>query len=154
MPTMTTRAPTTATRRDRLTLSTDWLSSTVVRISASGDIDAANTAEVLDYVLHRGANCRSLILDFKDVTFFAAAGFSILQTIDAFSSSASVSWMVVPGASVSRVLSICDHVARSPAESSDSLYRHRRVRPDQVVGAPVVVVGVEREYADSSSSDS
>jgi anti-anti-sigma factor len=108
MPTMTTRPPTTATRRDRLTLATEWLSSTVVRIRASGDIDAANSAEVLDYVLRSGANCRSLILDLKDVTFFATAGFSILQTIDVFISRASVSWMVVAGASVSRVLSICD----------------------------------------------
>ena len=114
MPTMTTRAPTTATRRNRLALATEWPSSTVVRIRASGDIDAANSAEVLDFVLRSGANCRSLILDLKDVTFFATAGFSILQTIDAFSSRASVSWMVVPGALVSRVLSICDPLRTLP----------------------------------------
>jgi len=91
-----------------LKLSTEWLNPTVVRISASGDIDASNTAEVLDYVRRRGANCRSLILDLSDVTFFGTAGFSALQTIDMRSSHASVSWMVVPGPAVSRVLSICD----------------------------------------------
>jgi anti-anti-sigma factor len=107
---MTTMTPalSTATRRAGLHLSSDWLNATVVRISASGDIDASNTAELLDFVLRRGANCRNLILDLSDVTFFATAGFSALQTIDLRSSRASVSWTLVDGPAVSRVLSICD----------------------------------------------
>jgi anti-anti-sigma factor len=108
MTTMTAPALSTATRSAGLKLSAEWVNSTVVRISASGEIDASNTAEVLDYVLRRGANCRSLILDLKDVTFFATAGFSALRTIDIRSSRASVSWMLVPGPAVSRVLRICD----------------------------------------------
>ena len=94
--------------RTGLQLSTEWVNPTIVRISASGEIDAANCADMLDYVLRRAANCRSLILDLKDVTFFATVGFSMLQTIGARSSRASVSWMVVPSAPVARVLSICD----------------------------------------------
>jgi anti-anti-sigma factor len=108
MTTMTTPALTTATRRAGLQLSADWLNSTVVRISASGDIDASNTAELLDFVLRRGANCRSLILDLSKVTFFATAGFSALRTIELRSSRASVSWTLVDGPAVSRVLGICD----------------------------------------------
>jgi anti-anti-sigma factor len=108
MTTMTTPALTTATRRAGLQLSADWLNSTVVRISASGDIDASNTSELLDFVLRRGANCRSLILDLSGVTFFATAGFSALRTIDLRSSRASVSWVLVDGPAVSRVLTICD----------------------------------------------
>jgi anti-anti-sigma factor len=108
MPPTTTAAPTTATRRTGLTFSTEWVNATVVRISVSGEIDASNSAELLDYVLRRGANCRSLIVDLKDVTFFATAGFSALRTIDLRSSRASVSWMLVPSPAVSRVLAICD----------------------------------------------
>lgn len=100
--------PALTTRRAELQLSADWLNSTVVRISASGDIDASNTSELLDFVRRRGANCRSLILDLSDVTFFATAGFSALRTIDIRSSRASVSWMLVDGPAVSRVLRICD----------------------------------------------
>jgi anti-anti-sigma factor len=107
MPSITTTAPRAATRVG-LKLSTEWVNSTVVRISASGDIDASNASEVLDYVFRHGGNCRSMILDLKDVTFFATAGFSALRTIDVRSSRASVSWMLVPGPAVSRVLSICD----------------------------------------------
>ena len=108
MTTMTRTPPPTVTRRAGLQLSVEWLNSTVVRISASGDIDASNTAEMLDYVLRRGANCRSLILDLSDVTFFATTGFSALTTIDVRSSRAAVSWTLVDGPAVSRVLSICD----------------------------------------------
>jgi anti-anti-sigma factor len=108
MPTMPVNAPSTAVHRAGLKLSTEWINPTLVRISASGDIDASNAADLFDYVLRRAANCRSLILDLKDVTFFGTAGFSALQTIDARSSRASVSWMLVAGPTVSRVLSICD----------------------------------------------
>lgn len=108
MPTMPVNAPSTAIRRAGLTLSTEWINPTLVRISASGDIDASNAADLFDYVLRRAANCRSLIIDLKDVTFFGTAGFSALQNIDARSSRASVSWMLVAGPTVSRVLSICD----------------------------------------------
>ena len=108
MTSMTAPALTTATRRAGLHLSADWLNSTVVRISASGDIDASSTAELLDFVLRRGANCRSLILDLSGVTFFATAGFSALRTIELRSSRASVSWMLVDGPAVARVLRVCD----------------------------------------------
>ena len=108
MTTMTTTPPIMATRRAGLQLSAEWLNSTVVRISASGEIDASNAAEMLDYALRRGANCRSLILDLSDVTFFATAGFSALRTLDVRCSRASVSWMLMDGPAVSRVLSICD----------------------------------------------
>src|SRR5258705_11184976 len=107
---MTTMTPalTTATRRAGLQLSVDWLNATVVRISAAGDVDASNTAELLDFVLRRGANSRSLILDLSDVTFFATAGFSALQSIALRSSRAAVSWTLVDGPAVSRVLRVCD----------------------------------------------
>jgi anti-anti-sigma factor len=108
MTSTTTSTRTATTRRAGLQFSSEWLNSTVVRISACGEIDASNTAELLDFVLRRGANCRSLILDLSGVTFFATAGFSALRTIDLRSSRASVSWTLVDGPAVSRVLGICD----------------------------------------------
>lgn len=108
MTAMTTTDPFTTTRRDGLKLSTEWLNTSVVRISVYGEIDASNSAEVLEYVFRHGANCRNMILDLKDVTFFATAGFSTLQTIDTRCTRASVSWMLIPSAAVSRVLSVCD----------------------------------------------
>ena len=116
MTAITTVDPFAASRRDGLRLSTEWLSASVVRISIHGDIDASNSAEVLDYVFRRGANCRSMILDLKDVTFLATAGFSALQTIDMQCTRASVSWMLIPSRAVSRVLSVCDPRRVLPCE--------------------------------------
>jgi anti-anti-sigma factor len=107
MTSMTTTDPFTTTSAG-LKLSTEWLNASVVRVSAEGDIDASNSADLLEYVFRRGANCRTLILNLKDVTFFATAGFSTLQTIETRCTGASVSWMLIPSPAVSRVLSICD----------------------------------------------
>ena len=108
MTAMTTTDPFAATRRDGLRLSTEWLNASVVRISVDGEIDASNSADMLEYVFRRGANCRSMILDLKNVSFFATAGFSALQTLDMRCTRAEVSWMLVPSRAVSRVLSVCD----------------------------------------------
>jgi anti-anti-sigma factor len=116
MTAMTTTDPFPATRRAGLKLSTEWLNTSVVRISVHGDIDASNSAEVLEYMFRRGANCRSMILDLKDVTFFATAGFSALQTIDLRCTRASVGWMLIPSAAVSRVLAVCDPRRSLPCE--------------------------------------
>ena len=88
--------------------STRWLSSEVVRISATGDIDASNAGQLAEYVFHRGANCRQLILDLQDVEFFATAGFSALRAIGSRCTRAGVKWTLVFGRPVSRVLDICD----------------------------------------------
>jgi anti-anti-sigma factor len=118
MTSMTTRDPFTPSPRAALTLSTEWLSAAVVRISVRGDVDASNSAEVLDYVFRRGANCHSMIVDLTEVSFFGTAGFSTLQTIDQRCTDASVSWMLIPGRAVSRVLSVCDPRRTLPCETA------------------------------------
>jgi anti-anti-sigma factor len=95
-------------RREPLKLSTEWLNTTVVRISVAGEVDASNTSELREYIFHRAANCRNLIVDLQNVTFFATAAFTALRTVDVRCGRASVSWMLVPSHAVTRVLEICD----------------------------------------------
>jgi anti-anti-sigma factor len=94
--------------RGKLAFSTEWLNTAVVRISVTGEIDATNEAELRDYVFRRAANCKTLILNLHEVSFFSTAGFSALLAIHDRCSRATVSWMVIPSATVSRVLDICD----------------------------------------------
>jgi anti-anti-sigma factor len=94
--------------RDMLALSTEWLDAATVRINVQGEIDATNDAELCDYVFRRAANCKALILNLHEVSFFSTVGFSALLTIDDRCTGAGVNWMVVPSAAVSRVLDICD----------------------------------------------
>ena len=94
--------------RSKLALSTEWLNAAVVRINVQGEIDALNEAELRDYVFNRAANCKSLILNLHEVSFFSTAGFSALLIIHDRCNHAAVNWMVIPSAAVSRVLDICD----------------------------------------------
>jgi anti-anti-sigma factor len=112
-------APTSARiTRNRYSLSTKWLSTSVVRITVTGEIDAANATELAGYVFRRSANCRRLILDLTDVGFFGAAGFSTLVDIRQRCHHASVALMVVSGRAVSRVLEICDPRGSLPVGKS------------------------------------
>ena len=111
-------APTSARiTRNRFSLSTKWLSASVVRITVTGDIDASNAGELGGYVFRRAANCRRLILDLADVKFFSVAGFSTLMDIGRRCDHASVNWMVVSSSAVSRVLEFCDPRGLVPATS-------------------------------------
>jgi anti-anti-sigma factor len=92
----------------RLSLSTEWLSPTEVRIAASGDIDASNADELATYVFRRGANSRQLTLDLNGVDFLSTAGFSVLCTIHQRCVNAGVDWTLLGNAMVLRVLAICD----------------------------------------------
>ena len=96
------------TSHDRLSLSTNWLSDAVVRISAAGAIDASNAAVFGDYVFRHAANSRRLILDLKAVDFFGIVGFSTLMNIQARCAYAAVKWTLLSSTAVSRVLEICD----------------------------------------------
>lgn len=106
--TSTLSAQPTVLNRGKLAFSTEWLNAAVVRINVQGEIDALTESELRDYVFNRAANCKTLILNLHEVSFFATAGFSALLTIHDRCTHAGVHWMVIPSATVSRVLDICD----------------------------------------------
>lgn len=99
---------TPAQRRGRLTFSTEWVDTQVVRIAVAGEVDASNAQELREYVFRRAANCRSLVLDLRDVTFFSTAGFATLRTIGVRCERANVRWTLNCDSAVSRVIDLCD----------------------------------------------
>jgi anti-anti-sigma factor len=92
----------------RLFLRTEWHSKTVVRISATGEVDASNIDRLERYVFRYGANSRRLILDLTDVEFFGVECFSALNLIAERCTTAAVAWTLVPSPAVARILDICD----------------------------------------------
>lgn len=98
----------TSRSRSRFKFSTEWLDSSVVRISASGDIDALNAGRFSDYITRHAANSRHLIIDLQNVDFFAASGFAVLRKVDTDRRRAGVTWTLVSSKAVSRILDICD----------------------------------------------
>lgn len=93
---------------DNLKFTTEWLAPFEARITVAGSVDAANAAELEDYVLRRGANARRLTLDMTGVAFLSTAGFSVLCTIGERCARAEVAWTLVSNPTVRRVLDICD----------------------------------------------
>jgi anti-anti-sigma factor len=85
----------------------EWDGSSVV-ITAHGELDASNAAELADYVQRCTAHSKSVIVNLSGLEFFGTAGFSALHTINVRCAGADVRWAVVPSKAVSRLLRICD----------------------------------------------
>jgi anti-anti-sigma factor len=87
---------------------TRWMKSSVVIVSAHGDIDGTNAHTLTEYSLAHLARCRVLILDLTHLEFFGAVAFSALHRISVSCARAGIDWALVPGDAVSLVLRVCD----------------------------------------------
>ncbi len=94
------------------------LNSFVAIIGAHGEIDASNASILAEGTLGHFTGCRRLILDLRGLDFFGAKGFSALLKVAAGCARAGISWALVPGAVVSRLLRICDPQGVLPAANS------------------------------------
>lgn len=90
-----------------LEFTTEWRDIDLAVITVVGDIDAANTRQLLDYTLSKVLLCRRMILDLSHVSFFASDGYWMLKTLDSRCVLADVEFNLVPGARVGRMLQIC-----------------------------------------------
>ena len=91
------------------------LKSSVIVISADGDIDAANAATLREYPLRCVGRSRGLILDLRGVEHFGTEGFSALRGLYVCCLGTGTGCAVVPGAAVSRALRIYDPQGSLPA---------------------------------------
>jgi anti-anti-sigma factor len=87
---------------------TRWPEKGTVVITAQGEFDASNAQELVDTSLALGDRVERLVLDMTDVDFFSTSGFSALHALNARCAGQCISWASVPGAAVTRLLTICD----------------------------------------------
>jgi len=83
-------------------------------LAVHGEVDAANSEQLTDYVRRCAAHCEWLVLDLSAVAFMGSAGFVALQRIQTAVGGA-LRWALVPGPAVSRLLRICDPGSALPA---------------------------------------
>jgi anti-anti-sigma factor len=95
-------------RRERVRFTTSAIRSSIVHVTAEGEIDAANALALSTYVEAELESTSRLIVDLRGLEFFGTQGFSILHRINVRCSQHSVNWVVIPGAEADRVLHICD----------------------------------------------
>jgi anti-anti-sigma factor len=114
-----------------------WSKSSTAVISAHGEIDASNADALAEYTLAHVADCRSLVLDLRDVNFFGASGFSALHEISAGCARAGVGWALLSGAAVSRSLRIGDAQGTLPvAIAIDTVVDGGRLMPPKLRAMP------------------
>lgn len=87
---------------------TRWLPPHTVVITAHGEIDAANSQELVDYAFRHGDRINRLVLDLTGVDFFGTSGFSALHTLNVRCAGESIRWASVPSTAMTRLLRICD----------------------------------------------
>jgi anti-anti-sigma factor len=87
--------------------SAEWDAARVV-ITAHGELDASNAAQLADYFDLCIAHSTPLVLDLSGLKFFGTDGFSALHLINVKCAGANLRWAVVPSHGVTRLLRICD----------------------------------------------
>lgn len=86
-------------------------------LTVSGEIDAANTDQLTDY-LRRAACYEWVVADLATVEFMSTSGLVALHLINARFAEVDMRWAVVSGRVVSRLLSVCDPDTRLPIRRS------------------------------------
>lgn len=86
-------------------------------ITVDGELDAANSDQLTDYVRRSASRSQRVIVDLRGLEFIGTAGFSALHRINVVCSAAQMSWAMVTGTAVSRLLRICDPDGTLPVTS-------------------------------------
>jgi anti-anti-sigma factor len=79
-----------------------------------GDVDALNARELGRFVERHTHLSKQLVLDLRAVDFFGSQAFTALYYISVYCARGDVDWIIVGGAPVRRLLSICDPEGELP----------------------------------------
>jgi anti-anti-sigma factor len=113
------------------------LKSSVVVISADGDVDASNADALTEYTLRNVAGYRAMVLDLRSLDFFGTDGFSAIHRISVNCARVGTRWAIVPGAAAARVLRICDPQGSLPR--ADTIAAAVGTLPDQLHHPPRLI---------------
>ncbi|WP_199256727.1 STAS domain-containing protein [Mycolicibacterium mengxianglii] len=87
-------------------IATEWPSFDTAKVVISGEVDASNCDEVLDYALRELLMCRRLVLDLTSVRFFACNASAVLRILKQRCGIASVELQVLESSCVTRALRV------------------------------------------------
>jgi len=109
----------TALPRERVRFATTTSArSSVMIVTADGELDAANALSLGKHVEGELEGASRLVVDLRGLEFFGVQGFSILHRINVMCSRHSVNWVVLAGTEVDRVLRVCDPDGGLPVANS------------------------------------
>ena len=102
----------------RATFSACHLSETTVLVTVRGEVDAANSRALSEYLERQIAGWPRLVLDLSGIQFFGTAGFATLHHINVICAQYRASWALVVAPQLRRFLKICDPDDLLPVEDS------------------------------------
>lgn len=100
-----------ATRSERLSITTrSWgrKADRHIAVSVFGEVDACNAKEFAVAVCEAAAGHAAVVVDLSALSFLAVDGIAGLHAINAQLIRHDVTWTVVPGRPVARLLDLCD----------------------------------------------
>jgi anti-anti-sigma factor len=104
-----------------------------VVVSVRGEVDASNAARLADYVERHVAIAEALVVDTTAVDFFGAPALAALHRVDRCCAVSGVSWRLVAGPALRRVLRACGSTELLQAENVASALRQLGVDRPSVV---------------------
>jgi anti-anti-sigma factor len=105
----------------RGTFAASHLENSTVVVTVEGEIDATNNRALATYVEGRVSEATRLLLDLRLVDFFGTAGFAALHNVNVICSRYGLTWELLCGRQVRRLLAICDPDGTLPLEAPQSV---------------------------------
>jgi anti-anti-sigma factor len=103
-------------KHSRATFSARMQPSSTLAVTVEGEVDATNSRAMAGYVETRLAGATCLELDLRLVDFFGTAGFAALHNINVICCQNGVSWVLLAGRQLRRLLVICNPDGSLPLE--------------------------------------
>ncbi|KZS72743.1 sulfate transporter [Mycobacterium kansasii] len=114
-------------------------------LTIRGDIDAVNIDEVSEYLRRFILEDRPVVLDLSGVSYFSAAGISLLQTLDENCHAAGVQWSLVASPAVRQLLG--DDRGDAPFPLTGSVHEALRDLADAIVSRRQLVLPLIKKTA-------
>jgi anti-anti-sigma factor len=105
-----------------------------VVVTVRGEVDASNASRLAGYLERHVAIAQALVVDVIAVDFFGAPAMAALHGVDRCCAAVGISWRLVAGPAVLRVMRVCDSTDLPRAETVESAFRDLGVSSPSVVG--------------------
>jgi len=102
-------------------------------VTVNGEIDAHNAAHLARYIERHSALVRRLLIDLREVTFFATAGLAALRRVENELALREADWRLLPSPAVRKLLRICGAEDLPQMETLEAARRPATATPLLVV---------------------
>ncbi|GLP73858.1 hypothetical protein TUM20983_09680 [Mycobacterium antarcticum] len=99
-----------------------------------GEVDAANCGRLADYLERHAAIAENFVVDTSAVDFFAASALAVLHRVDSCCTRGGMTWRLVAGHAVGRVMRLCGTEDLPQAENLEAALHQADSPPVSVVG--------------------